>query len=470
MNKEKKLIKNTFIISIGKICTSFITFLLLPLYTYKLSTSEYGVVDLLNTLVSLLLPLVTFQIERAAFRKLIDSRNDLNKTEEIITTSFLYVIIQCVLFSLIFFIISIFISNSYKYYLLINVLVYIFFSLFQQIARGLDRINDYTVSSFLSALFTILFNLLFILAFDLKAYGMLLGTFLGQFIAFIYLLFFKKIYKYIKFKKYKRTILKILLKYSIPLIPNALAWWIFSASDRIIITSLLGVDQNGIYAAAIKFSTIITILYNIFDTSWIESVSANINDKEISSFFNKTFNYIINMFISLGFLLITSMPIVFHLMIDSKFDAGYVLVPFSILAAMFNVLQGMVAVVYAAKFDTKSIAKTSIVAAILNIIVHLSLIKFIGLYASVISTFVAFATLGIYRYIDVKNKYMKFRFDDNTIVMFLVMLSIIFVCYYINNLYLNIFSFLVTIIYSIIINKKSIKYFASLIRRKLNIN
>ena len=50
MNREKTLVKNTLIITIGKICTQLITFLLLPLYTGILSTEEYGVVDLLNTL------------------------------------------------------------------------------------------------------------------------------------------------------------------------------------------------------------------------------------------------------------------------------------------------------------------------------------------------------------------------------------------------------------------------------------
>ena len=69
MNREKSLLKNTIIITIGKVCTQMISFFLLPLYTGILSTEEYGTVDLLNTLVSLLLPIVTFQIEMAVFRE-----------------------------------------------------------------------------------------------------------------------------------------------------------------------------------------------------------------------------------------------------------------------------------------------------------------------------------------------------------------------------------------------------------------
>ena len=83
MSREKQLAKNTLIITIGKICTQLITFFLLPLYTGILSTEEYGIVDLLNTLVSLLLPIVTFQVEQAMFRELIEVRANENKKKEI---------------------------------------------------------------------------------------------------------------------------------------------------------------------------------------------------------------------------------------------------------------------------------------------------------------------------------------------------------------------------------------------------
>ena len=56
MNREKDLTKNTLIITVGRISTQFVSFLLLPLYTALLSTTEYGTVDLVTTLVQLLIP------------------------------------------------------------------------------------------------------------------------------------------------------------------------------------------------------------------------------------------------------------------------------------------------------------------------------------------------------------------------------------------------------------------------------
>ena len=81
MTKEKYLFKNTFIITIGKICTQLITFFLLPLYTAVLSTEEYGIVDLVTTLSMLLLPLITFQVEQAIFRELLENRTNKKKND-----------------------------------------------------------------------------------------------------------------------------------------------------------------------------------------------------------------------------------------------------------------------------------------------------------------------------------------------------------------------------------------------------
>ena len=60
MNQKKELIKNTLIISIGKFSTQLVSFLLLPLYTSLLTTSEYGAYDFLNTISIFLIPCVLY--------------------------------------------------------------------------------------------------------------------------------------------------------------------------------------------------------------------------------------------------------------------------------------------------------------------------------------------------------------------------------------------------------------------------
>lgn len=456
MSREKNLLKNTIIIVLGKIFTQLITFLLLPLYTGILSTSEFGIVDLLNTLVYLLLPLVTFQIENGLFRGLIDSRDNLDKNKYLISSSIYSIIIQCFLFLFLFLIISPFIHNSYKWYLVINVIVYIFSSLFLQIARGLGNNVHYSIGCFLSALSTIIFNILFLVIFKMGASGMLLASMIGQIFCILYEFIFLKLFNYLSISYFDKAVLFKLLKYSIPLIPNAISWWIFNASDRVIVSTFLGVDQNGILAASLKFSTVYITLYNFFNMSWTESISVAIKDEDLQSYFNKMFNIVISLFIAMCLGAISLMPFIYPIMINGKFGDGYVLVPISLLASLFNVVVGLISVIYVGMKNTKAIANTSVISAIINIIVHLSLIHFIGLYAAVISTLTSFFIMSIYRIFDINKKYINIKFNKGIIIKTIIVLPFILYCYYCNNFYLNIISIIVSIIFAFLINKDSL--------------
>lgn len=467
MNREKNLAKNTIIITIGKICTQLITFFLLPLYTGILSTEEYGAVDLLNTLVSLLLPIVTFQVEQAVFRELIEVRGKKNKESRIISSAVITVIFQCIVYLVIFALISPFINNHYKFFLATNVVANIFLSLLLQIARGFGDNKKYAFASFISALSTIIFNVLFLVVIKLGANGMLLGTMLGQIVATIYLFISLKLYKYLKVKDYKKEVIKDLWKYSLPLIPNAISWWVFNASDRVIASAFLGVDQNGILAASLKFSAVFITFYNIFNMSWTESISIAIKDADVSDYFNKMFNIVLRLFTAMGIGMIACMPFVFPIMINEKFSAGYGLVPISIIGSLFNVVVGLISVIYVAEKNTKAIASTSIVSAVINIIVHLVLIRFIGLYAAVISTFVAFFVMSIYRLMDASKRYFKIKIDMKFIIQSLIALIFVFVSYYINNIYLNVFVVLFAVLFAIYINKDSFDIIFKLFNKKL---
>ena len=293
MSKGKELLKNTAIVSIGKICTQLITFFLLPVYTAVLSNEEYGVVDLLNTLTSLLLPIATLQIEQGIFRYLIDCREDKEKQTTLITTIIRFTIIQTVICILLFLCISPFIHNQYKYYLMANLLMGIFSTILLQICRGLGDNTKYAIGSFITGAITVVLNVLFIVAFHWGAYGMLAATAISNLLCAVYIFITKKLNKYIEPKKYDKKVLKEIIKYSVPLIPNMISWWIVSASDRTIISTVLGVAQNGIYSAANKFSGVFTTLYSVFNLTWTESASININSEDKNEFFSRILDFVL---------------------------------------------------------------------------------------------------------------------------------------------------------------------------------
>ena len=466
MSKGKDLAKNTAIVSIGKICTQLITFLLLPVYTAVLSNEEYGVVDLLNTLTSLLLPIVTLQIEQGIFRYLIDCRENNEKQIKLITTIIRFMIIQSIACIVIFLCVSPFIHNEYKYFLMANLLMGIFSSLLLQICRGLGDNATYAIGSFITGAFTVVLNVIFIVAFRWGAYGMLGATAISNFICAVYIFLKRKIYKYIKPKQFDKKILKEIIKYSVPLIPNMISWWIVSASDRTIISAVIGIAQNGIYSAANKFSGVFTTLYSVFNLTWTESASININSEDRDEFFSKILDFVIRFFGCLCLGTIAVMPFAFNILINEKFAEAYYQIPILILGSVFNILVSFVGSIYVAKKLTKEIAKTSIISAVINIFVNIALIKSIGLYAASISTVIAYALMFIYRWIDVK-KYVKFNVNKILMFALTIMYGITIFTYYLKNTTISVVVLVIVVIFAIITNLNSVSYLKQIVKDKI---
>lgn len=465
MSKGKDLAKNTAIVSIGKICTQLITFFLLPVYTAVLSNEEYGVVDLLNTLTSLLLPIATLQIEQGIFRYLLDCRENKEKQTTLITTVSKFILVQSAICILIFLCASPFIHNEYKYFLMANLLMGILSSISLQICRGLGDNKTYAVGSFITGALTVILNVIFIVTFKWGAYGMLIATAISNLLCAIYVFVKKKIYKYIDIKQNDKKLLKDIIKYSVPLIPNMISWWIVSASDRTIISAVIGVAQNGIYSAANKFSGIFSTLYSVFNLTWTESASININSEDRDEFFSKIFDFIVRFFGSLCLGTIAVMPFVFGILVNEKFAESYYQIPILILGSVFNILVSFLGSVYVAKKLTKEIAKTSIIAAIINIVVNVALINQIGLYAASISTVIAYFAMFIYRWIDVK-KYVSIKTNKTLIAVLSVSFLVAIITYYLKMKIISIVVLLAVIIIAIYINKDSAKYLTEIVKKR----
>ena len=109
MSEKKKLAKNTIIIFLGKISTQFISFFLIPVYTKYLQTDDYGTIDLYLTYVTLLIPIISLQLETAVFRFLIDCRDNEIEINKIITTSF-YILIKLIIAFIVIYRIILFFS------------------------------------------------------------------------------------------------------------------------------------------------------------------------------------------------------------------------------------------------------------------------------------------------------------------------------------------------------------------------
>ena len=137
MNQKKELIKNTIIISIGKFSTQLVSFLLLPLYTSLLTTSEYGQYDFLNTISIFLIPCVTLLMEEGMFRFLIDAKEKKSKSE-VFSATFLFSIVSFFVWSILILVVGTLLHYPFTIYLIFYILASLLSSLAGSTARGLS--------------------------------------------------------------------------------------------------------------------------------------------------------------------------------------------------------------------------------------------------------------------------------------------------------------------------------------------
>lgn len=453
MNKKKELAKNTIIIFLGKVCTQLISFFLLPLYTGYLSTKQYGTVDLIQTYVRLLVPLITIELEMGVFRFLIDARGREKDTKEVMTNNFTILFLSLFLFSVVYLVVTQFVKIDYRFLILFDVFICTITGNLLQVARGFGKTLDYSIACIITGVTTVLLNILLIVFMGMRVPGMVISMAVANGFGALYLFIKLKMYKYFKRELVDKLLIKKMVKYSAPLVPNSLSWWIVSVSDRSIVSAILGTAANGIYAVSNKFPTLLSSIFAIFNMSWCESATLHIDSSDRDEFFSDICNTIVKLFTSLGVGLIVCMPFVFPILINAKYDAAYIYIPILTLGVVFNVGVSLYSSIYIAKKMTKQVASTSVMGAIINIVVNVLLIKYIGLYAAAFSTMIAYFIMMVYRHFDLK-KYLNIKYEKGLFVKIISIFTFTLILYYQRNMYLDILNLFVVVIYSIVINKE----------------
>lgn len=455
INKQdanKNLFKNTGIIAIGQVSTQVLNFFLLPLYTSLLTTYEYGILDLLTTYSSLLSVLIGLQISQAVFRFLVTKRDrpeELRKTiSTVVITSGGISVIYVILFS----ILQLFLSVQFKWFLLVHVISTLALQITSNIARGLGDNIKYAKANFISSLIIVVLNVIFVAIFHLGVLAMLIAYILGPTVGFIYLVFNCKIYSYVKKCWFEKNELIKILRYSIPLIPNELSWTVMHSSDRWIVSYFMGVAQNGLIAVASKFSLIYTTFFSIFNKSWTEQVVLHYKEEGGPEYVNEMFGKMTVLFATLASGIIACMPFVFNLLVDKQFGKAYGLIPLYLVAVFFNAIIGMVSAIYLIENETKQVAMSTTIAAIINVIVDLMLIRWIGVYAAPISSIVAYITISIWRMVDVNKRHCKINISlkDSIILVGLFLMSLYI--FFTNQIITRCITFLIFILIAFIEN------------------
>ena len=423
MNRKKELVKNTLIISIGKFSTKIVQFLLLPLYTSILTTSQYGEYDLLNIISIFLIPIITLQMDEGMFRFLIEAKTDKDKSD-VFSHTIIFTVISSILWSLIIFVVGSLLNYQYTTWLIAYCLASVVYSITSGFSRGEGNFKLYSVLAFLNSLFNILLNILFLAVFKLGLPGLFLAYIISSICVGLFGLFRLHAHKYLSFKVKNRKLLKEMIKYSFPLVPNNVSWSIISLSDRLLIVHYIDKDANGIYAAGNKFPTIINTCFGFFNTSWRESASRAVEDEEArDKFYKEIYITLKHFLVGISISLIALLPFIFSILVNKAYNEAYLYIPIMIISIYYANMSSFSSGIFSAYKDNNILAPTTIVAAIINVVFDILLINKIGLWAPVIGTFMAYFIINTYRNYKLR-KYVVLPRDPYTGLNIVVILAI----------------------------------------------
>ncbi|MDC7278805.1 oligosaccharide flippase family protein [Butyrivibrio fibrisolvens] len=410
-NKSGYLIKNTIIFTISSFATKFLSFLLVPLYTSVLTTSEYGIADLISTTSILMIYIFSLNISDAVLRFVVER---LDEPIAILALSIEIVIGGGLISSIITIILCRFHLFSWPRYCYLFLIVMYFSSAINGIlsnyARGLDRIKMVGVAGILGTTVTICSNLVCLLILKMHLLGYLLSILLGVIVVIVYYWIGLELPIGIQIFKNKcnKEIRDRMLFYSIPLVFSNVAWWVNGAFDRYCITYMIGVDENGIYSVASKIPLIIATINGVFGQAWSLSAIKDVSENDEDGFFSNTYNLYNCLLVGLASCLICFNIPLSKLLFSKDFFAAWQYSSILVISTIFNALSVFLGGAFIKTMKTDIYAKSTILATIINVILNIILINIIGTIGAAVSTAISFLVIWGTRYVMAK-KYVEMK-------------------------------------------------------------
>lgn len=456
MSRETSLAKNTLIMTIGTVLPKISHLITLPIITAALTKAEYGIYDLIITLVSLFLPIATLQVQTAAFRFLIDCKDDKKGIQTIVTNVMMFVLISS-LFSLsILYVLLFQLTTTIKILICLYFFTDILFLTFVQIVRGLSNPKLYAICTSVQPVINMLLVIVFVYFMDGRLIGALIAMTGSTTVALCIVLLKGKIISKINLKRLSKQKLKEIVSYSWPMIPNSLSLWFLHFSDRLVLLNFMGLDATAIYGVANKIPSMYSLANSAFTLAWQENASINQKDDDVKEYYGKVFDHVLRILSGIMALLIAATPLLFILLIQGDYEKAYYHMPILLMSMFFSSISSFLGGIYIAHKKTKSVGATTIVAAIINLIVNLLLIKEIGIFAASISTLVSYVFLAVYRMNNVL-KFQKIQYRYKNLLYYISVLVLMSLIAFYRTIYFNILNVMIAVIFALLINRDLVK-------------
>lgn len=255
--------------SIGK----FVSLLLVPVYTRIFTPQDYGTMDIIYSIVTIVSVFGIVQLESAVSRYYYSEKCERNRNVMVSTAMWTILclsLIVCLIVCLFSNLISIVLFNSPSYALAIimacfTIPVSNLCSLFVVVVRFKKEPLHYMFFQLTQIGSTVLLTLGLTVYFNAG----IVGVFISQVVGFTLSVVIMGVYlrKELLFV-WKVSVFTKMLGYSAPLVPSIAGGWLNSYLNRFIMLGYLSVAEIGIYSVALKIASVFQLISSAFRMAW----------------------------------------------------------------------------------------------------------------------------------------------------------------------------------------------------------
>jgi len=378
-----------------------VSLVLMPLYTTALTAGEYGTAELLNSAIEIVLPLLSAGVVEALYRFSID--DDVPKDElfagslVVLGGGIVCAGVVCALGRVLWNM-----EHAAAFFVLFcSVCV---FKATTQLARGLGHVRRFVAYGLINALAMVVSTYLLLVRAHTGIEGYLWSYTIGYLVGGLVAFLGSAEYRLLAPFRVDRVLLRRMLVYSLPLVPNLLSWWLVSVSGRYVVLWGSGLAAAGLFTAASKMPSLINIVASVFQQAWQYSTAREIDSPDRGAFFGSVLRgYSLATLSTAGLVIALNRPIS-RVMLQAEFAEGWRYVPLLMLVASFGVISIFFESFYQALKNSGVLMASTVMGAVVNVILGVALVPFMGPWGAGLAGAVAYALVLVVRARDLRRR------------------------------------------------------------------
>ena len=267
-----------------------------------------------------------------------------------------------------------------------------------QYLKGIGKVAEYSIMGVLATAITLGANVLFLLCFRWGLTGYFFATTLSHVIISMLIVLRNQLWREVVLpKSIQRHVWTDVVRFSLPMIPNSVSWWISNSSDRYMILGFLSSAAVGLYSVAYKVPTLLTMFMSLFVSAFQLSVFSEHGSQETKEFFNRVYQWSSVLILAIASLLVLTSEYMAIILYKNEFFMAWKTGCILILAFVFNSLSSVLGTFYTASKDTKKLLYSTLAAALVNVLLNFVLIPCMGVNGAAIATFVSYVCVWLIR-------------------------------------------------------------------------